>query len=208
MVGGHEDKEGDALIHRELVRRAGGGAVVVVTVASTVPDELWRDYEPMYRRLGVDDVRHLDVCSRDDEASDAALATLDGATAVFFTGGDQLRITSLLGGGAIARRVREIYEAGGVIAGTSAGASVMSATMLVSGAGEESHRIGDSLRLAPGLGFLPDVIVDQHFAERGRIGRLLGAVAQNPAMLGVGVDENTAIVVEGEPGALHFRVLG
>jgi cyanophycinase len=101
-------------------------------------------------------------------------------------------------------RIREIYEAGGVIAGTSAGASAMSDTMLVRGSGDESYRIGD-VDMAPGLGLLPNVIIDQHFAERGRMGRLLGAVAQNPRVLGIGIDENTAIVVEDEAS---FSVLG
>ena len=122
---------------------------------------------------------------------------------VFFTGGDQLRISSQIGDTPVERRVRDIHAAGGVIAGTSAGASVMSDTMLVRGSSAESHRIGD-LHMAPGLGLIHDVIIDQHFAERGRIGRLLGAVAQNPRVLGIGIDEDTAIVVEGEA----FRVLG
>jgi len=85
-----------------------------------------------------------------------------------------------------------------VIAGTSAGASVMCETMLISGNGEDSLKIGDTLRMAPGLGFVKDMIIDQHFAERGRIGRLLTAVAQNPRLLGVGIDEDMAILVEGE----------
>ena len=92
---------------------------------------------------------------------------------------------------------------GGVVAGTSAGASAQSETMLVRGSGAESHRIGD-LHMAPGLGLIPDVIIDQHFAERGRIGRLLGAVAHNPRLLGIGIDEDSAIVVEGT----GFSVIG
>jgi cyanophycinase len=99
--------------------------------------------------------------------------------------------------------IRDIHRRGGVIAGTSAGASAMSETMLVRGSSAESHRIGN-LNMAPGLGLIPHVIIDQHFAERGRIGRLLGAVAQNPRVLGIGIDEDTAIIVE--EGA--FRVLG
>src|SRR3546814_15945439 len=89
--------------------------------------------------------------------------------------------------------VRRLHLRGGVVAGTSAGASVMSETMLVRGSSQESHRIGD-LHMAPGLGLIRDVIIDQHFAERGRIGRLLGAVAQNPRVLGIGIDEDTAII--------------
>jgi cyanophycinase len=92
-----------------------------------------------------------------------------------------------------------------VIAGTSAGAAVMSETMLVVGGDEQSHVIGGSVRMAPGLGLLGDVIIDQHFMERGRFGRLMGAVAQNPKNLGIGIDEQTAIVVERGNG---FYVLG
>jgi cyanophycinase len=124
-------------------------------------------------------------------------------SAVFFSGGDQLRITSQIGDTPIDERVHEIYETGGVIAGTSAGASVMSDTMMVKGPNAASFRIGH-IRMAPGLGLLPNVIIDQHFAERGRIGRLIGAVSQNPRVLGIGIDEDTAIVVKGE----MFKVIG
>jgi cyanophycinase len=132
------------------------------------------------------------------------LAKLEGATGVFFTGGDQLKITSQIGDTPVERRIQEIYQAGGIVAGTSAGASAMCETMLVRGSGQESHRIGDIL-MAPGLGLMRDVIIDQHFAERGRMGRLLGAVAENPRVLGIGIDEDTAIVVEDESS---FYVLG
>jgi cyanophycinase len=116
---------------------------------------------------------------------------------VFFTGGDQLRIVSQIGDTRLDALVRDLHQRGGVVAGTSAGASAQSDTMLVAGSGRESHRIGD-LHMVPGLGLIPNVIIDQHFAERGRIGRLLGAVAHNPRMLGIGIDEDTAIVVEGD----------
>jgi cyanophycinase len=207
IVGGREDKENELLILAELARRTGRGALVVATVASQEPDELWKMYAPIFRGLGISDVRHLDVEER-GQSNDGGLEVLDAAQGVFFTGGDQLRITSLLGGSVVAQRIREIYESGGVVAGTSAGAAVMSATMLVGPAAGKTHRLGDALHLAPGLGLLPDVIIDQHFTERGRIGRLLGAVAQNPRALGVGIDEDTAMIVEGPPDALRFGVIG
>jgi cyanophycinase len=99
--------------------------------------------------------------------------------------------------------VREIHEHGGLIAGTSAGASMMSETMLVKGTSGESHKIGD-LHMAPGLGLVRDVIIDQHFAERGRFGRLFGAVAHNPRELGIGIDEDTALVLQDG----RFEVIG
>jgi len=205
IIGGHEDKEGDKLILRAVAEQVGSGALVVVTVASTVPDELWADYEPVFRGLGVRDVRHLHVDSRGEARAEEKIRILDGADVVFFTGGDQLKLTSQLGDTPIYTRLKEIYDGGGTVAGTSAGASVVCETMMVSGSGSESHRIGSALRMAPGFGLIPGVMIDQHFAERGRIGRLTAAVAQNPRILGVGVDENTAIVCDPR----HcFRVLG
>jgi len=168
--------------------------LVIVTVASEVPGELWEEYERLFRNLGVAHLRRLDVSSREEATEPRKAETLAGAAGVFFTGGDQLRITSQIGDTPVYQAIRAVYDAGGTICGTSAGASVMTETMLVAGGSDESHRIGGALQLAPGLGLLPDVIVDQHFAERGRIGRLLGAVAQSPRIVGVGVD--AAIVVQ------------
>jgi cyanophycinase len=205
VVGGHEDKEGDRLILRAIAAHAAGGRLVVATVASQEPQELWRTYQPIFRELGVRDVVHLDVASRQEAQEEDRLRLLDGATALFFTGGDQLKITSQLGDSPLYERIRQLYLQGGTVAGTSAGASVMAETMLVSGESDASPRIGSTARMAPGLGLFPGVIVDQHFAERGRVGRLIGAVAQNPRILGIGVDENTAVVCG--PGRC-FQVLG
>ena len=198
IIGGHEDKTGDKLILRAVADRVGSGRLVIATVASKMPAKLYEDYERIFRGLGVRHVYKLEVETREDAMSEKNVRTLDDATAVFFTGGDQVKITSQLGCSPVCERIQEIYEAGGTIAGTSAGASVMPETMMVGGNGEESHRIGGALKLAPGLGLIRGIIVDQHFAERGRIGRLLGAVAQNPRILGVGIDENTAVIVERE----------
>ncbi len=205
IVGGHEDKTGDRLILRHLAQRAGDGALVVVTAASNLPAELWGDYEPVFRDLGVRDVRHWHASTRDEARDPERLKVLDGASVVFFTGGNQLKLTSQLGGTPFYERLRALYDAGGCVAGTSAGASVVCETMMVSGAGSETTRVGEPPRMAPGFGLIPGVIVDQHFAERGRIGRLIGAVAQNPRMLGIGIDEDTAIVCEGHQ---RFTVLG
>jgi len=205
IIGGAEDRKGEKVILRELARRIGDGKLVVTTVASHEPEGFFEEYERIFRGLGLHHLADLDVQMRQDAVLDERVRALDDATGVFFTGGDQLKITSQIGDTPIFRRIEEIYRNGGVIAGTSAGASVMCETMMVSGAGDESHRLGDTLRMAPGLALIPDVIIDQHFAERGRIGRLLGAVAQNPRNLGIGIDEDTAIIVEGEEG---FRVIG
>jgi cyanophycinase len=196
IIGGREDKEGDKLILRLLADRVGSGKLVVASIASELPEEMWDTYERTFRGLGVRHLHHLKVESREEAKSDAKLRILQDATAVFFTGGDQLKLTSLLGDSPIYERVKTLYEEGGTIAGTSAGASVVCETMLVSGPGDASHRIGSSLRMAPGFGLISGVIIDQHFAQRGRIGRLIGAVAQNPRMLGIGIDEDTAIVCD------------
>jgi cyanophycinase len=205
VIGGHEDKEDEKLILRELARRAGRGKLVVATVASETPQEYWETYERVFRGLGVPHVWHLDVESREEAKSGRKLRILDDAKVVFFTGGDQLKITSRLGDSPIYTRLCEIYtEEGGTIAGTSAGASMMCETMLVRGDQAQSAHIGASLVMAPGLGFVKNVIIDQHFAQRGRIGRLLGAVAHNARVLGIGIDENTAAIFENH----HFDVIG
>lgn len=205
IVGGHEDRTGEKVILREVAARAGPGRLVVTTVASEDPDGLFEQYERAFRSLGVAHVYNLPIAEREEARTESRVRTLDGATVVFFTGGDQLKITSQIGDTPVFERLREIYAEGGTIAGTSAGASVVCETMLVSGNGEQSPRVGETVRMAPGLGFLENVIIDQHFAERGRMGRLLGAIAQNPRNLGLGLDENTAVVIEEDR---RFTVLG
>jgi cyanophycinase len=206
IIGGHEDKHGDRVILREVARRAGpNGKLVVATIASSEPEAYWEEYQRVFRALGVPHVYHLDVRDRAGAKSERAVRVLDDATVVFFTGGDQLRITSELGDSPIYDRICQIYaEEGGTIAGTSAGASMMCETMLVRGEQDMSARLGAPLVMAPGLGLVKNAIVDQHFAQRGRIGRLLGAVAHNPRVLGIGIDENTAAILENG----HFTVLG
>ena len=129
---------------------------------------------------------------------------------IFFTGGDQLRITSLVGGTPVYEALRKCLIKGIFIVGTSAGASVMSDTMIVQGNDDDSPR-KCTLKMAPGLSFIRNVIIDQHFAQRGRIGRLLAGIAENPEVLGVGIDENTAISVNQDgkievigEGAVYF----
>lgn len=203
IIGGHEDKEGDRAILKVIVDRLGRGRLVIATVASHEPEGYFDTYKAAFGALGVTDLVELYVNDRAETRSASIRALLADAAGVFFTGGDQLRISSQIGDTPVEEMVRAIHRRGGVIAGTSAGASVMSDTMLVRGPSAESHRIGD-LNMAPGLGLIEDVIIDQHFAERGRIGRLLGAVAQNPRMLGIGIDEDTAIIVENR----QFSVVG
>ena len=203
IIGGHEDKEGDKRILKEIAARVGEGRLVIATVASHQPDGYFEAYQQAFGALGVHNLVELYVHERGETLEQHAFEIFEDAVGIFFTGGDQLRISSQIGDTPVEKMVREIHRRGGLIAGTSAGASVMSETMLAKGSSQESHRIGD-LHMAPGLGLVRDVIIDQHFAERGRIGRLLGAVAQNPRVLGIGIDEDSAIVLEGA----QFRVVG
>lgn len=205
IIGGHEDKTGERLILRAVAKEVKRGALVVVTAASNKAAEVWAEYRKIFHELGVRDVRHLHADSRAEAMDGEVHGMLDGATVVFFTGGDQLKLTSQLGDTPVYQKTRAIYEAGGCIAGTSAGASVVCETMMVAGESSSSPHVSDTLRMAPGFGFISGVIIDQHFAERGRIGRLIGAVAQNPRILGIGIDENTAIVCDNGHG---FSVLG
>lgn len=205
IIGGREDKENGKLILRRLVDLAEGRRIVVATLASERPQEVFDTYEPVLRGIGARHVYHLGIESREDAHGERAMRILEDAQVVFLTGGDQLRITSAVGDSPVFSRMFEIYANGGIIAGTSAGAAVMSETMIVNGEGEDSHKIGSLLQLAPGFGFAKDMIVDQHFAERGRVSRLLAVVAQNPRVLGVGIDENTAIEMKADR---EFTVLG
>ena len=206
IIGGHEDRKGEKKILRAVADRLDDdGKIVVCTVASAVPDDLWKEYDAAFRSIGVPHIHHLHITARHETMTPKAMSVLDGASGVFFTGGDQLKITSQIGDTPVYSRIQEIYEQGGVIAGTSAGASAMSETMMVTNNGESSYRIKSSLLMAPGLGLAHDMLIDQHFAERGRMGRLIGAVSQNPRVLGIGIDENTAMIVDRDR---QFTVLG
>src|SRR3954468_10381776 len=136
VIGGREDKIGDALILREVVRHVADGKLVVTAVASNEPESYFEEYDRAFRKIGMNNIAHLEVMTREDASNPKVLSVFDGANAVFFTGGDQLKITSQIGGTPVFDRIREIYNSGGVIAGTSAGASVVCGTMLAAGVGK------------------------------------------------------------------------
>jgi cyanophycinase len=205
IIGGGEKKDGRRKILERVAREVGSGKLVVSTVGTSEPEETWKEYRQIFKQLGVKRIEHLSVRNREEALSERTAKILDGATVIFFTGGDQLKITSQLGDSQAYQKINELYEQGGTVAGTSAGASVMSETMLIGGDGEKSHQTDRMIQMAPGFGLIKDVVIDQHFAERGRLGRLLAAVAQNPAHLGVGIDENTAVILSGEES---FEVIG
>jgi cyanophycinase len=205
IIGGAEDKTGECEILHKFFLLAGGrkSRVTVLSTASEDP-EAGDQYRRIFLDMGAEDVRVLAVQSR-KEANQAQYSHFfDDSSGIFFTGGDQLRITGILGGSILGSALHRAYVTGAIVAGTSAGASAMSETMLVGGLDDATPK-KEIIRMAPGLGLLNGVVVDQHFAQRGRIGRLLAAVAHNPYILGVGIDEDTAIVVK-ETGA--FEVIG
>jgi cyanophycinase len=206
IIGGAEDRDEKCLILKRFVELAGGarGRLVVVTAAAGAPRTSGEKYRLVFQELGVEDVVVLNVASRQDAGIPSVAEELQQASGIFFTGGDQLRITSILGGTLVDDALHRAYRSGAIIAGTSAGASAMSETMIVEGEETEAP-CKYTVQMAPGMGLLREVVVDQHFAQRGRIGRLLAAVAQHPYMLGVGIDEDTAIVVNPQG---TFEVIG
>ncbi|MBW4596769.1 MAG: cyanophycinase [Brasilonema angustatum HA4187-MV1] len=205
IIGGAEDKEGDCQILREFVRYAGGtkARIVIMTAATELPREVGENYIRVFERLGAEDVRILDTETREDGSSSTGLAAINKATGIFFTGGDQARITSILKDTEIDAAIHQRFSEGIVVGGTSAGAAVMPDVMIVEGDSETNPRM-EIVDLGPGLAFLPGVVIDQHFSQRGRLGRLVAALAQQPAVLGFGIDENTAMVVTDN----QFEVVG
>jgi cyanophycinase len=200
VIGGAEDKYNERRILRKFLTLAGGESaeVLIIPVASDYPEFAADVYTQAFRNLGVANPRVLRATSRQDVFEADPDELLDGVTGVFMTGGDQMRLVSLLGGTQLADRLRKLVRGTDIVlAGTSAGAAGMSTSMIVRGE-STSHPQKSSVRLSPGLGFLKNVIIDQHFTERGRMSRLITAVSYNPYNLGVGIDENTAIIVDGE----------
>lgn len=205
IIGGGEDKEGDCTILKEFVRLAGRAKarVVIMTVATDEPREAAAEYKKVFKKLGVEDVQAVDVSTRKDVHDEKALKTIEQANAIFFTGGDQIHITSLMGGTEMQELIRRKYEEGAVIGGTSAGAAMMSNSMIIRGDSNCTPRFG-GMEIGPGMDFLSDTMIDTHFSQRGRIGRLLTAIAHYPQDIGFGIDENTAMVVSDQ----QLEVLG
>jgi len=200
VIGGAEDKYNERRILKKFLELAGGdkAEILIIPVASDFPEFASDVYTQAFRNLGVASPRVLRATSRHDVVSADVDKLLTGVTGVFITGGDQMRLVSILGGTKMAERLRVLVrDTKLVMAGTSAGAAGMSTSMIVRGE-PTSHPHKDAVRLSPGLGFLKNVIIDQHFTERGRISRLITAVAFNPYNLGIGIDENTAIILNGE----------
>jgi cyanophycinase len=207
IIGGHEDRKHDMEILSRFVELSGGkdAKIVVISAASTVADEMWQIYDKAFGELGVDNRVHLHLQSRQCANDKERIKDVRDATGIFMTGGDQKRLLAIIGGTALDAEMHAALKLrGACIGGTSAGASAMSGHMLAQGRAE-LHPEKGSVSLGAGLGFLHRVVVDQHFSERQRLSRLLSVVAQNPYLQGIGIDEDTALVIERGVG---IEVLG
>jgi len=194
-IGGAENKENDRHILERFVRVSGGrdADIVVIPTASRL-HETGPRYEKLFRDIGAARVTVMDFDTRRDCHEPGRLERLEQASGVFFTGGNQLRLTTLLGGTPVAKMIRTSNAQGVTVGGTSAGASILSEHMIAFG-DEGSSVISGSVRLAPGLGLTNRFIIDQHFRQRDRLGRLLTALAYNPFAVGIGLDEDTAAFI-------------
>jgi cyanophycinase len=196
IIGGAEDRVGKATVLRRFVRLAGGrkARIVLIPTASSFQDEVTAAYTEVFTRLGAPKPSVVNPQSRQDASDEAAVALLDDATGVFMSGGSQLKLSQRFPGTPLGDALHRAHERGAVIAGTSAGASIMSQFMISMGDEGITPRQRHS-QLSAGLGLLEGVIIDQHFAQRSRYGRLMSMVAASPSLIGIGIDEDTAIEV-------------
>ncbi len=194
IIGGAEDKLNERHILRKFVELSGGtnASVLIIPVPSDFPVVTATLYKNIFENLGLKEVTVLEATSRQEILKVNAAELLKGKTGVFLTGGDQMRLSSLLGGTKLLMALKKALREGVTLGGSSAGASSMSSTMIVRGE-PAVQPLKDSIRLCPGLGILKNIIIDQHFTERSRLSRLITAVSYNPNNLGIGIDENTAI---------------
>lgn len=194
-VGGAEVKENNPKILSRFVELCGGSKarIAIIPTASKLLDT-GPKYERIFTGLGAKSAVSVDFEKRKDASDPKRLAIFDGVTGVFFTGGNQLRLATLLGGTPVAKLIRELNAQGVHVCGTSAGASFISEHMIAFGQ-EGSTPIAGNVRLAPGLGLTNRFIIDQHFRQRDRLGRLTAALAYNPFAIGIGLDEDSAAFI-------------
>lgn len=197
VIGGAEDKNGRKEILNEICSLIDKNEdlLLVATIASEIQEEMEDIYNKVFREIGVKNIEFLNIDDRTESYLEENVELIKDSKLIFFTGGDQLKITSLIGGTPLNKALMDGMQNGKIIVGTSAGASVMSGTMILEGESEESPK-KYSINMCPGLGLIENVVIDQHFSQRGRIGRLLTAIAENPEYLGIGIDEDTAIIVD------------
>ena len=194
-IGGAEEKENSPQILHRFVRLAGGSnANIAIIPTASMSRTTGARYERIFSDMGAQRVTSLDFDTRRDAEEPGRLERLRQASGLFFTGGNQLRLSTLIGGTSVAKAVRQMNAVGVPVAGTSAGAAFISEHMIAFG-DEGSTPVAGSVRLAPGLGLTNRFIIDQHFRQRDRLGRLLTALAYNPFAVGIGLDEDTAAFI-------------
>lgn len=194
-IGGGEDRVKEMQIHRKFVELSGSeDADIVVIPTASMLEETGPDYNRIFSELGAGQVEYLPISRRADCDNPDFAEVLDRATGIFMTGGNQLRLSAILGGTLVAQKIRRRNAAGVPVAGTSAGASIMSEHMIAGGSSNSAPAEGN-IALAPGMGLTNAVIIDQHFTQRNRLGRLLTASSFNPFLIGLGVDEDTAAFI-------------
>ena len=194
-IGGAEERTGSMRVLRRFVKLCGGrkAHIVIIPTASSLADTGDR-YIAVFNKIGVANAVSLPIAVRADAERKEYIEHLDKASGIFITGGNQLRLSTILGGTLVAQKVRRLNAAGVHVAGTSAGAAIMPEHMIAGGSMGLSAR-ADGVNLAPGLGLTNALIIDQHFSQRDRLGRLLTAVSYNPFMMGIGIDEDTAVFI-------------
>ncbi len=196
VIGGAEDRVGRASLLRQFVKLSGGrrARLVLVPTASSFQDEVVDSYTEVFTRLGAPGVGVVNPATRQDSHDPELVARIDGATGIFLSGGSQLRLSQLLPGTPLGEALHRAHDRGAVIGGTSAGASIMSDFMISMGDEGITPRQRAS-QISAGLGLVRGVVVDQHFDQRSRYGRLMSVIAPSPHLLGIGIDEDTAMVV-------------
>lgn len=209
IIGGAEDKLGKRTILKEFVAASGGASarIAVIPTASSLGNEVVELYDALFRRLGAADVIAIRPESRDDAHRAELVEALSSATGIFMTGGNQLKLSGVICGTPLGTALVEAHERGVVVGGTSAGASIQSSHMVAFGTGGATPK-QRMTQVAAGLGLVESAVIDQHFDQRNRYGRLLMIVAQSPQLLGIGVDEDTAAVVERSDGHEVLSVIG
>lgn len=192
-VGGAEQKTADMPILRRFVKTAGGGdaRIVVIPTASELEDTGER-YVSLFEELYAEMAVSLPITTREQAQDPGHVDELENATGIFLTGGNQLRLSTILGGTPVAQAIRRLNADGVHVGGTSAGAAILPEHMIAGGKSGHTPRV-DGVVLAPGLGLTNRLLIDQHFRQRDRLGRLLTAVSFNPFAVGIGLDEDTAV---------------
>jgi cyanophycinase len=203
LIGGAEDKKGDKIILSRIVKLNNAKNAVVIPTASNYPKGLAEDYERAFRELGVENISILDIREKLEAENLEYIAKVEAADLIFFTGGDQLRLVNILSETTLIAAIREKYRNGATVAGTSAGAAASCDPMIFDGDSESLKK--GNIRYGTGFGFIKNITIDTHFVNRGRLGRLTQFLCSGNCYKGIGLGENTALILNGDD---IFEVIG